>query len=234
MKIEITTVTSKTTVVAANRSMVALIMAGVVNVAEDRKSVTASAAKKTKGTQAKIDGAANLAAARRLQAEDMVAACLLQAEIANMDAAAKTMAAAVGKVIAITQAIVIAAMARTGRITIPARVAVRARIGVRAKIRVLDRVLAAATVLDRVMVASAALVKVRAVIRDVMTTRQTLLREGCTGIKADAALTMIEVVMVADKNGAMTTSATGMVQVKSATGTVQAKNAAGGIGLLTQ
>jgi hypothetical protein len=70
------------------------------------------------------------------------------------------------------------------------------------------------------------LMRLRAVIRDAMTIRLTRRREGCTVARADAAvLTTIEVVMVADKNAAMSTSGIDPVL---------AETAAGGIGLLTK
>jgi hypothetical protein len=145
------------------------------------------------------------------------------------------MAAAAGKVIAITQVTAIAAMARTGRTTIADRVPVPAgtgvanritapaRIGVAARVTVPARVTAKAMGADRVPAAdriTVASVRVRAGIRDGMTIRQILHQEECTVARV---LTTIEVVMVADKNATM-----------NAIGPVLVKIAAGGIALLTK
>ena len=208
----------KTTVVAANRSTVALMANGHAPGSETKAT----------GMKAKADGAANMADH------------LLQAEVATTKAvakaAAKIMAAAAGKVTAITRVTAIAATARTARTTIADRVPVRAGTGVAnritapARIGVADRAMAPARVTVRAMAAdrvpgadrvtaadriTVASVRVRAGIPEAMTIRQTLRQEGCTVARA---LTTIEVVMVADRNAAMTMNATGTVQVRTAAG----------------
>src|SRR5215208_4841966 len=219
---------SRITVVDENRST-------VVRMANARKDALACVTR-MKDTRAKADGAANTAAP------------LLQAEVATTRAAAKK----AGKVTAITPAIATAVMAPTGKTTTAeapvatggigvvatgkgkaAATTDRVRVGTAREPATTDRVPAttdrapeatARVTTGKALAASAVSVRVPATIRNVTTIRQTLRREGCTATRADAALTMIEVVMVVDKNAAMNMRATGLVPVE---------NAAGGIGLLT-
>ena len=215
-------VMNRITVGGANRSTVA-------HMAKDRKGALAPVfATKTKDIRAKAGGAANPAPVHTGQ------------EVARMKVAARIMTEA-GRVTAITPAIVIAAMEPMDRTITRAAVASdrtgvaatdKARAGMGRVPVATDRVAVAvseaeATVTTaRARVAGAVLVRVRAVTREITTTRRTTRPEECTVPRvAAAALTTIEVAMVAARNAAMSMRAINLAQVE---------NAAGGIAPLMQ